>query len=40
MTKREIWWLVGGIVVGAAAGGLIRKIPVVGTVYSKIPSVS
>jgi len=39
MTKREIGWLIGGIVVGAAAGGLIRKIPVVGTVYSKIPSV-
>ena len=39
MTKREIYWLIGGIVVGAAAGGVIRKIPVVGSVYSKIPSV-
>ena len=40
MSKREFWWLIGGIVVGAAAGGVIRKIPVVGAVYSKIPSVS
>lgn len=40
MTKREIWWLIGGIAVGAAAGGVIRKIPVVGTIYSKIPTVS
>lgn len=40
MSKRELYWLIGGIVVGAAAGGLIRKIPVVGTVYGKIPTVS
>jgi hypothetical protein len=39
MTKKEIGWLIGGIVVGAAAGGLIRKIPVVGSLYSKIPTV-
>lgn len=36
---QKYWWLIGGIVLGAAAGGLIRKIPIVGTVYSKIPSV-
>ena len=40
MSKREFWWLVGGIAVGAAAGGVIRKIPVVGTIYRKIPVVS
>ena len=40
MSKREFWWLVGGIAAGAAFGGLIRKVPVVGAVYSKIPSVS
>lgn len=39
MTKREVWWLVGGIVVGAAAGGLIARVPVVGTLYRKIPTV-
>ena len=39
MSKREFYWLLGGIAVGAATGGLIRKIPVVGTVYSKIPQV-
>ena len=39
MTKREIWWLVGGIALGAAAGGLIGRIPVVGAVYRKIPTV-
>lgn len=39
MSKRELGWLLGGIVVGAAAGGLIRRIPLVGTLYSKIPTV-
>jgi len=39
MTKREIGWLIGGIVVGAAAGGLIGRIPVVGALYRKIPTV-
>ena len=39
MTKREIGWLVAGIVVGAAAGGLIGRIPVVGGLYRKIPTV-
>jgi hypothetical protein len=36
---QKYWWLIGGLVLGAAAGGLIRKIPVVGTVYSKIPTI-
>ena len=37
--QQKYWWLIGGIIVGAACGGMIRKIPVVGTVYSKIPTV-
>jgi hypothetical protein len=36
--SQKYWWLIGGIVVGAAFGGMIRKIPVIGTVYSKIPT--
>jgi hypothetical protein len=40
MTKREIGWLIAGVVVGAAAGGLIAKVPVVGSLYRKIPTVS
>ena len=35
MTKREIGWLVGGVVVGLVFGSQIQKIPFV----NKIPTV-
>jgi hypothetical protein len=31
-------WLVIGIVAGAVLAPVIRKTPVIGTIYSKIPS--
>jgi hypothetical protein len=36
---QKYWWLIGGIVLGAAGAPLIRKIPVVGSLYSKIPTI-
>jgi hypothetical protein len=37
--QQKYWWLIGGIVVGAVFSPVIRKIPVVGSLYSRIPSV-
>ena len=35
MTKREIGWLIGGVVAGIVFGAQIRKLPFV----SKIPTI-
>lgn len=37
--KREYYWLLGGVIGGIIFAGPIRRIPVVGTVVSKIPTV-
>jgi hypothetical protein len=37
--QQKYWWLISGIVIGIAARPLIFKIPVVGTVASKLPTV-